>query len=89
MVRSDLSPLPVVGSAKLRGGDNRAEPDAIAPPGRLSAAMPKGPKRSRTCERGSGQGPVGSKASGACRGRSFPLARPAAGSQVRAGPRNA
>jgi hypothetical protein len=44
MVRSDLSPLPVVGSARLRGGDNRAEPDAIAPPGRLSAAMPKGPQ---------------------------------------------
>ena len=41
MVRSDLSPLPVVGSARLRGGDNRAEPDAIALPGRLSAAMPK------------------------------------------------
>ncbi len=44
MVRSDLSPLPVVGSAASRKGDNRAEPDAIAPPGRLSAAMPKGPK---------------------------------------------
>lgn len=32
------------GLGKIEGGDNRAEPDAIAPPGRLSAAMPKGPK---------------------------------------------
>ncbi len=44
MVRSDLSPLPVVGSLRSRRGDIRVEPGDIAPPGRLSAAMPKGPK---------------------------------------------
>ena len=88
MLRSDLSPLLVVSSAGSRKGGIRAGPDAIAPPGRLRLTRRRLRARSRTCERGSGQGPVGSKASGACRGRSFPLARPAAGSQVHAGPQN-
>lgn len=41
-----------------------------------------------TCERGSGQGRVGSKASGTCRVPKLPAARPVAGSQVLAGPKN-
>ena len=46
------------------------------------------PAKDSTCERGSGQGRVGSKASGACRVPSFPPPDPGAGSQVRAGPKN-
>jgi len=41
MLRSDLSPLPIMSSAGSRKGGIRAGPDAIALPGRLSAAMPK------------------------------------------------
>jgi len=41
MLRSDLSPLPIMRSAGSRKGGFRAGPDVIAPPGRLSAAMPK------------------------------------------------
>ena len=46
------------------------------------------PAKDSTCERGSGKGRVGSKASGACRVPQLPAARPGAGSQVRAGPKN-
>ena len=46
------------------------------------------PAEDSTCERGSGQGRVGSKASGTCRVPKLPAARPGAGSQVRAGPKN-
>ena len=46
------------------------------------------PAKDSTCERGSGQGRVGSKASGACRVPQLPAARPGAGSQVRAGPKS-
>ena len=46
------------------------------------------PAEDSTCERGSGQGRVGSKASGTCRVPKLPAARPVAGSQVRAGPKN-
>jgi hypothetical protein len=46
------------------------------------------PAKDSACERGSGQGRVGSKASGACRVPKLPAARPGAGSQVRAGPKN-